>query len=145
MLAAVLTPVPHSARGASRPDPPVRGAGIGGRGDREPEPTQEAKPRLAAAPQVIPFPANRQPDSAAEGVELPEEIVNLIVDRVVRRMSPDVIRDVAWEVIPELAEIIIRQIINEKGLPPQVTAVTARGAASLRSTSGLLDSNSEFA
>jgi CheY-like chemotaxis protein len=81
------------------------------------EETASSKPRLSVAPQVIPFPGTRQAD-AAEGVEFPEEIVNLIVDRVIRRMSADVIREVAWEVIPELSEIIIRQILNEKGIAP---------------------------
>jgi CheY-like chemotaxis protein len=88
----------------------------------EPEPlpipaaVEEEKPRLSVAPQVIQFPGSRQEASAAEGVELPEEIINLIVDRVVRRLSTDVVREVAWEVIPELAEIIIRQVLNEKGI-----------------------------
>jgi CheY-like chemotaxis protein len=81
------------------------------------EEPSSSKPRLSVAPQVIPFPGTRQADTA-EGVEFPEEILNLIVDRVIRRMSADVIREVAWEVIPELSEIIIRQILNEKGIAP---------------------------
>jgi hypothetical protein len=45
---------------------------------------------------------------------LSEDSLNLIVDRVVRRMSPDVIREVAWEVVPEISEAIIRRTIQEK-------------------------------
>ncbi len=129
MLAAALQPVPvqpAAARQAPEEPPPAVEPAPTGVGQpalappEQPEPVAEVKPRLAAAPQVIPFPGTRLPDEAAEGVELPEEIVNLIVDRVVRRMSPDVIREVAWEVIPELAEIMIRQMLNEKGLPPTV-------------------------
>jgi CheY-like chemotaxis protein len=77
----------------------------------------EAKSRPSTAPQVIPFPAGRPSGDATSGVELPDELVNIVVDRVLQRMSPDVIREVAWEVVPELAEIIIRQILTEKGIP----------------------------
>jgi len=33
---------------------------------------------------------------------------------VVRQMSADVIREVAWEVVPELSERIIRSTIRER-------------------------------
>jgi CheY-like chemotaxis protein len=42
-----------------------------------------------------------------------EKLLNSIVDRVVRRISPDVIREVAWEVVPELSEILIRRVLEE--------------------------------
>jgi CheY-like chemotaxis protein len=45
---------------------------------------------------------------------LSEETLNVIVDKVVRKMSPDVIRDVAWEVVPELSEAIIRSTMKEQ-------------------------------
>ena len=47
--------------------------------------------------------------------DLPDEALDAIVERVVKRMSEGVIREVAWEVIPELSEIIIRQCLQEKG------------------------------
>ena len=43
-----------------------------------------------------------------------EKLLGLIVDRVVRKMSPDIIREVAWDVVPELSEILIRRIIEER-------------------------------
>lgn len=43
-----------------------------------------------------------------------EDFLNLIVDRVVRRMSADVIREVAWEVVPELSEVLIRRSLEER-------------------------------
>jgi CheY-like chemotaxis protein len=43
-----------------------------------------------------------------------EEFINSVADRVVRQMSPDIIRDVAWEVVPELSEILIRRVIEEQ-------------------------------
>jgi hypothetical protein len=51
------------------------------------------------------------------GDPLSEKLLNMIVDRVVRRISPDIIREVAWEVVPDLSEILIRQAIEEKDKP----------------------------
>jgi CheY-like chemotaxis protein len=45
---------------------------------------------------------------------LSEEALDLIVERVVRRMSTDVVREVAWEVVPELSEVIIRRTLEER-------------------------------
>jgi CheY-like chemotaxis protein len=42
-----------------------------------------------------------------------ENFFNLVVDRVVQQMSQDVIREVAWEVVPELSEILLRRFIEE--------------------------------
>ncbi len=52
-----------------------------------------------------PFAPNDQPS---------EDLLNQIVDRVVRRMSSDVIREVAWEVVPELSEVLIRRSLEER-------------------------------
>ena len=41
-----------------------------------------------------------------------EDTINLIVDRVMARMSAEVIREVAWEVVPEMSENIIRRTIE---------------------------------
>lgn len=45
---------------------------------------------------------------------LSDEQINLIVDRVIRKMSADAIREVAWEVVPELSESIIRSTLREQ-------------------------------
>jgi CheY-like chemotaxis protein len=50
----------------------------------------------------------------ALGANIPEDTLNLIVDKVIRKMSPEVIREVAWEVVPELSETIIRQTIKDR-------------------------------
>ncbi len=52
--------------------------------------------------------------SSATGEALSEEALNVIVDRVLQRMSADVIREIAWEVVPELSENIIRRTIEEQ-------------------------------
>lgn len=43
-----------------------------------------------------------------------ESTLNRIVDTVIRRMSAEAIREVAWEVVPELSESIIRRTIEEQ-------------------------------
>jgi hypothetical protein len=45
--------------------------------------------------------------------QLSEELMNAIVERVVKQMSEDVISEIAWEVVPELSEIIIRRSLEE--------------------------------
>jgi CheY-like chemotaxis protein len=51
---------------------------------------------------------------AAMDVMFSENTLNSIVNAVLQRMSADVIRDVAWEVVPELSESIIRRTIEEQ-------------------------------
>jgi CheY-like chemotaxis protein len=55
--------------------------------------------------------------SASPDVLLSEDTINVIVDRVMKRMSAEIIREVAWEVVPELSESIIRQTIEEQKKP----------------------------
>lgn len=55
--------------------------------------------------------------SASPDVLLSEDTINTIVDRVMKRMSAEIIREVAWEVVPELSESIIRQTIEEQKKP----------------------------
>lgn len=52
--------------------------------------------------------------SASPDVLLSEDTINTIVDRVMKRMSAEIIREVAWEVVPELSESIIRRTIEEQ-------------------------------
>jgi CheY-like chemotaxis protein len=46
--------------------------------------------------------------------DLSEESLNLIVEKVVSRMSPDIIREVAWEVVPELCEVLLRDTLKDQ-------------------------------
>jgi CheY-like chemotaxis protein len=50
----------------------------------------------------------------APNVTPSEDFLNLVVDKVVRRMSSEVIREVAWEVVPELSEILIRRSLEDR-------------------------------
>jgi CheY-like chemotaxis protein len=54
-------------------------------------------------------------DSATTfNVMFSENTLNKIVDAVMRRMSAEAIREVAWEVVPELSESIIRHTMEEQ-------------------------------
>jgi CheY-like chemotaxis protein len=75
------------------------------------DPDTLAEADAATLPQV------RAAKAPAPNDQLSEEFVNLIVDRVVRRMSADVIREVAWEVVPELSEVLIRRSLEERNKP----------------------------
>jgi len=44
---------------------------------------------------------------------LSEEVLDTIVERVVKKMSEDIISEIAWEIVPELSEIMIRRSIEE--------------------------------
>jgi CheY-like chemotaxis protein len=54
--------------------------------------------------------------AAAEirAAQFTDGLITQVVDRVVQKMSPDVIREVAWEVVPELSELLIRQVIEQQ-------------------------------
>lgn len=45
--------------------------------------------------------------------ELSDETVDRIARRVVELLGPDVLREVAWEVVPDLAEVVIKERLRE--------------------------------
>jgi CheY-like chemotaxis protein len=50
---------------------------------------------------------------AASGARLSEEEVDRIARRVIELMSETTVREVAWEVIPDLAEVVIKKRLRE--------------------------------
>lgn len=70
-----------------------------------------------AAPHVIPFPGVRGSGSEPFPIALTEEMIDVIVEKVVKRMSQETVREIAWEVVPQLSEIMIRQYLDELGAP----------------------------
>jgi CheY-like chemotaxis protein len=81
------------------------------------ETIQEAEAARSARDQSTSMPASArtaQPMRASANEDLSEDALNLIVERVMQRISADVIREVAWEVVPELSENIIRRTIEEQ-------------------------------
>jgi CheY-like chemotaxis protein len=71
----------------------------------EEEPSWTAPPAAASA---------QQPSAAGgNGVDLSEEQIDRIARRVVQLMSDQVVRSIAWEVIPDLAEMVVKERIRQ--------------------------------
>ena len=51
----------------------------------------------------------------AQPLELSPESIDAIARRVVERMSERVVREIAWEVVPDLAELLIRERLDKQG------------------------------
>ena len=64
---------------------------------------------LAPEP-VAPAP---EPVAAASNGALSDEDIDRIAQRVVELAGEAMVRDVAWEVVPDLAEVLIRERIRE--------------------------------
>lgn len=45
-------------------------------------------------------------------MELTDEQVDQIAKRVVELIGPDAVREVAWEVVPDMAEIVVRERLH---------------------------------
>jgi CheY-like chemotaxis protein len=83
----------------------------------EPEPVAEEIPD-PVAPVVEEEPAATPPPaSASEAVaadpQLSEEDVERIARKVVEYLGEDIVREISWEVIPDLAEIVIKSRLRE--------------------------------
>jgi CheY-like chemotaxis protein len=102
-----------AAHAQSGPADPMEAASSGGLAAAE-----ESKLRSSTtAPHVIPFPGTRGGGSEPFPIALTDEVVDMIVEKVVKRMSQEVVREIAWEVVPELSQIMIRQYIDELKAP----------------------------
>jgi hypothetical protein len=88
----------------------------------EPPPPAPPPPPRAAAPAAESFAdvaaavaaaaAPAPPPSEAAAVSVPVEMVEKIAQRVVAQISEKAVREIAWEVIPDLAEALIKQEIE---------------------------------
>jgi CheY-like chemotaxis protein len=65
---------------------------------------------VAAA--VVAPPPSPPPPSEAAALSVPVEMVEKIAQRVVAQISEKAVREIAWEVIPDLAEALIKQEIE---------------------------------
>jgi hypothetical protein len=77
----------------------------------EPEPEPAAPPAAAPAPAALSPEA--PPMAIARGGELSDEQIDRIARRVVELMSDQVVRNIAWEVIPDLAEMVVKERIRQ--------------------------------
>jgi CheY-like chemotaxis protein len=80
----------------------------------EPEEKESEEPAWAApsAPAAAPAPADAAP-AAGNGIDLTDDQVDRIARRVVQLMSDQVVRNIAWEVIPDMAEMVVKERIRE--------------------------------
>jgi hypothetical protein len=69
----------------------------------EPEPVV-AEPEPVVAPVAASFTPG----------QLTPEMIDVIARRVVEMMSDKVVREIAWEVVPELAELLVKQKLEEE-------------------------------
>lgn len=51
---------------------------------------------------------------AKEKVAISEELIEVIVNRVMERLSDNVVREIAWEIVPSHTDIIIKKMVQEK-------------------------------
>jgi CheY-like chemotaxis protein len=51
---------------------------------------------------------------STDSPQISDELIDLIVQKVIEKLSDKAIKDVAWEVVPQMSELIIKQIAEEK-------------------------------
>jgi hypothetical protein len=71
----------------------------------------EELPPPASSSEPIAMPAETPAPSTAG--DLSEEQIDRIARRVVQLMSDTVVRNIAWEVIPDLAEMVVKERIRQ--------------------------------
>jgi hypothetical protein len=85
----------------------------------EPEPAWGAASAAEAAAEpeepVVPPPAlaPETPSIPIRSSDLTDEQIDRIARRVVELMSDQVVRNIAWEVIPDLAEMVVKERIRQ--------------------------------
>jgi CheY-like chemotaxis protein len=77
------------------------------RWNAEPEPV----PVMISSEQVV---ANATPSSSFAPDKLSPEMIDAIARRVVEMMSDKVVQEIAWEVVPDLAELMIKRQLDDK-------------------------------
>ena len=76
-----------------------------------------APPQYSAPPLEQATPVSAQPLMQATPVSAPElspEMIDAIARRAVEHLSEKVIQEIAWEVVPQLAELLIKRQLEEK-------------------------------
>jgi CheY-like chemotaxis protein len=101
-FASDTTPEPEPAPSADEPSwSPIAAA------EAQAEPDEPVVPPPALAPDAPPMAI------AARSSDLSDEQVDRIARRVVELMSDQVVRNIAWEVIPDLAEMVVKERIRQ--------------------------------
>jgi CheY-like chemotaxis protein len=74
---------------------------------------QEESPIVAAVP-AAPLANNSAPASGLTADSLSPELIDAIARRAVELLSEKVVQDIAWDVVPVLAELLIKRRLEEK-------------------------------
>ena len=82
----------------------------------DPVPFHEAQEEssIVAAVPAAPLANNSAPASGLTADSLSPELIDAIARRAVELLSEKVVQDIAWEVVPELAELLIKRRLEEK-------------------------------
>src|SRR6185503_10869530 len=76
----------------------------------------EAEPMFATEPEPVVVaepPAAAEPSALISAGALTPEMIDAIARRVVEMMSDKVVREIAWEVVPDLAELLIKEQLEK--------------------------------
>jgi CheY-like chemotaxis protein len=84
-------------------------AGAAESAEAQDEPDEPAAPPAALALEAPPMPIA----APGENADLSDEQVDRIARRVVELLSDQVVRNIAWEVIPDLAEMVVKERIRQ--------------------------------
>jgi CheY-like chemotaxis protein len=84
----------------------------------EPAPVPLADPAPEPVPvfneSELPIAGSTPPATSINAAQLSPELIDAIARRAVELMSDKVVREVAWEVVPDLAELLIKRQLEEK-------------------------------
>lgn len=76
------------------------------------ESTKESKVYYAANSLGLAVPSENK--SAIEIAQISDDLIELIVAKVLERLSEKAIKEVAWEVVPQMTEVIVKKMAEEK-------------------------------
>lgn len=73
----------------------------------------DEEPSAEPAEQAAPETEDAAPEPVAPGAEIDPALVDAVAREVVKRLSEIVIREIAWEVVPDVASKLVRERIRE--------------------------------
>ena len=88
-----------------------------GHSDASAVPTEQYWPAIAASPtaeSLAVAPPIATPPSEISPQQLSPEMIDAIARRAVEHLSEKVVQEIAWEVVPQLAELLIKRQLEEK-------------------------------